>query len=514
MADDQIAFPRDEAISVAVPSIRAFVRFQIVHGPEAADPSTARATEESGELQQAIEGEGGALRARDRRELAAPPEPFGPMQVHSVEVPGTSVHPFQIDLEIIRHCNPVFRERRVTQREVRIALLRDPWWKSGDAIGSLARLSSVRRHEAAEVQIRRRRRAQDSTDSTMRVDVQEPGSEFAEANRSGRLFCSRTPGCMNTDSMYHVSPASPDVPSPPEAEDAGWLTAPEEERSIRGDLREIFRDELWRYRGLAYELMRRDLRVRYKQTALGFAWAVLMPTLVVLAGATVRYAMSYIGGRPLGIQDLAGIAIKAVPWSFFVGSLGMATTSLVGQGNLVSKIYFPREVLPLASTLAQGFDACVGILTLVVAFLLLGVDVGAAALWAPALLLLVFVLTAGLGLLVSCANLFFRDVKYVVQVLLTFGIFFTPVFFEPEMFGPAGARVMMLNPLAPLMEGLRLSVVFDRNLLDTIVVQGRHGTVLAWSPWYLAYSAAWAIAAFVGGLLLFHRAESKFAEYV
>ena len=108
----------------------------------------------------------------------------------------------------------------------------------------------------------------------------------------------------------------------------------------------------------------------------------------------------------------------------------------------------------------------------------------------PALAVCAFFLTAGLALLVSCANLFFRDVKYVVQVLLTFGIFFTPVFFEPEMFGALGARVMMLNPLAPIMEGLRLSVVLDHNLLDALVVQGRHGAVLAWIAWYLAYSAA------------------------
>jgi ABC-type polysaccharide/polyol phosphate export permease len=73
---------------------------------------------------------------------------------------------------------------------------------------------------------------------------------------------------------------------------------------------------------------------------------------------------------------------------------------------------------------------------------------------------------------------------------------------------------MMVNPLAPLMEGLRLSVVMDHNLLHTLVVQGRHGAVLAWSPWYLVYSAAWAITALLAGLLLFHRAESKFAEYV
>ena len=91
---------------------------------------------------------------------------------------------------------------------------------------------------------------------------------------------------------------------------------------------------------------------------------ILMPMLIVMAGATVRYAMAYIGGRHLGVPDLAGIAIKAVPWSFFVGSMGFATGSLVGQANLVTKIYFPREVLPLASTLAQAFDASIGILTL------------------------------------------------------------------------------------------------------------------------------------------------------
>src|SRR5262245_25766348 len=193
--------------------------------------------------------------------------------------------------------------------------------------------------------------------------------------------------------------------------DSSWISLADEDRSIGRDLREIFFDELWPYRGLAYELTRRDIRVRYKQTALGFAWAVLMPMLIVMAGATVRYAMAYIGGRRLGMHDLAGIAIKAVPWSFFVGSMGFAATSLVGQANLVTKIYFPREVLPLASTLAQAFDACIGILTLFIAFAVLEIHFGFAALWAPALALCVFLLTAGLALLVSCANLFFRDVK-------------------------------------------------------------------------------------------------------
>ena len=318
----------------------------------------------------------------------------------------------------------------------------------------------------------------------------------------------------NSDSASPVATPWPDRSAAELADDNAWMSLPDQDRSIRRDFREILYDELWNYRGLAYELMRRDIRVRYKQTILGFAWAILMPMLIVMAGATVRYAMAYIGGRRLGVPDLAGIAIKAVPWSFFVGSMGFATTSLVGQANLVTKIYFPREVLPLASTLAQAFDACIGIVTLFIAFALLHIHYGFAALWVPALALLAFLLTAGLALLVSCANLFYRDVKYLVQVLLTFGIFFTPVFFEPEMFGSLGARVMMLNPLAPIMEGLRLSVVLNHNLLDALVVQGHRGAVLAWSPWYLAYSAAFAFVTFLGGLMVFHRAESKFAEYV
>jgi lipopolysaccharide transport system permease protein len=311
------------------------------------------------------------------------------------------------------------------------------------------------------------------------------------------------------------SAASVDTrPWPYEASNDDWLLPLQERRSIVGDLRFVLHHELWRHRGLLYELMRRDIRIRYKQAAMGFVWAVLMPILIVAAGALVRVAMAFVGGRPLVSEEIMGIAIKAVPWSFFVGALGFATNSLTGNANLVTKIYFPREVLPLAATLAQVADSAIGLTALLVAGLLLGVHFGVASLWAPVLLLLLIAFTAGSALVVSCANLFFRDVKYIVQVLLSFGIFFTPVFFEPEMFGPVGARLMMLNPLAPVLEGLRLSVVYDHNLLSALVETGRKGSVLVWTPWYLVSTAAWAIVMLLGGLLFFHRSEAKFAEYV
>src|SRR4029078_9948944 len=135
---------------------------------------------------------------------------------------------------------------------------------------------------------------------------------------------------------------------------------------------------------------------------------------------------------------------------------------------------FPREVLPLSATLAQTVDTLLGsvVVTLLIGFLC--VRVSPALLWVPVLALLLYFFPAGVALFLSCANLFFRDVKYIVQVLLTFGIFFTPVLFEPAMLGPTLGTLAMLNPLAPLLEGLRLSVVAGHDLLTPLVEVNRH----------------------------------------
>jgi ABC-type polysaccharide/polyol phosphate export permease len=112
----------------------------------------------------------------------------------------------------------------------------------------------------------------------------------------------------------------------------------------------------------------------------------------------------------------------------------------------------------------------------------------------------------------ACANLFFRDVKYLVQVVLTFGIFFTPVLFDNVAFGARGARLLMLNPLAPLFEGLRLSVMRGHNLLEPYTQTMRGVDVVAWEPWYLLYSLVWAFGSLALGLVLFQRTQDLFAE--
>lgn len=272
--------------------------------------------------------------------------------------------------------------------------------------------------------------------------------------------------------------------------------------------------EVWEHRELLEQLTKRDIKLRYKQATMGFAWAVFMPCLIVFSGLIIRFAMAQLSGQTLVRSDIADIAIKGVAWAFFVGTIGFATASLIGNANLVTKIYFPREVIPLSSVAAQGFDTTIGLITLAVILPFLGVRLHLSLLWVPALLALLALYTTAVALFLSCANLFFRDVKYIVQIVLMFGIFFTPVFFEPAMLGLRGAQVAMLNPLTGILEGLRLSVVEGRNLIHPVSVVMKGVARPAWNPWELVYSAAVAIAGMIGATLMFRRLQPLFAEYV
>lgn len=274
--------------------------------------------------------------------------------------------------------------------------------------------------------------------------------------------------------------------------------------------------ELSRSRELLYQLTRRDVTIRYKQAVMGFGWALFMPLLIVFSGMLVQLALANFSGRTLSPAGLGGMAVKAVPWSFFVGAIGFATASLVANMSLVTKVAFPRAVLPLSAVGAQIFDSAIAIAALVVVLPLLGaVQASFALLWIPVLLLLLVGFTTACALFLSCANLFYRDVKYIVQVLLTFGIFFTPVFFEPAMFGARGATIAMLNPMSPLLEGLRLATTAGHNLLEPLTTTLASGAVvMVWSPWYLGYACAVTLLGLPAAALLFYRSQYAFAEYV
>jgi ABC-type polysaccharide/polyol phosphate export permease len=288
----------------------------------------------------------------------------------------------------------------------------------------------------------------------------------------------------------------------------------EERQNLWATFHEII-DELLQYRDLLFQLTLRDIRIRYKQAIMGFGWAIFMPLLIVGAGFVVRYAIAHMARSQMQWGDFTGMAVKALPWAFFVGAIGFAVTSLTGNINLITKVYFPRAVLPLSTVLAQAFDTSIGAAALAVFFYFLGIGFSLQTLWAIPLLVLLFLFTLGIAFFVSCANLFFRDVKYIVQVLLTFGIFFTPVFYEPANLGPWGCHLMMLNPLTPLLEGFRLAIIEHHNLVHSIVLTSPEGLqIIAWHPAYLLYSACWAVIGCLGAWLLFHRLQFVYAEYI
>ena len=140
-------------------------------------------------------------------------------------------------------------------------------------------------------------------------------------------------------------------------------------------------------RDLLFMLTMRDIRVRYKQAAMGFLWAVFMPVVAVLAGVLIKKAMSVVSGRPMELEGIVTISVKVLPWTFFVSALKFSVQTLVGNSSLVTKIYFPRAVLPLSAILACLFDFSLAILVLAVLLVVLKVGACIYLLWLSLLLI-------------------------------------------------------------------------------------------------------------------------------
>ena len=270
--------------------------------------------------------------------------------------------------------------------------------------------------------------------------------------------------------------------------------------------------ELWEARDLVGQFVRRDLTIRYVQAFMGIAWAVLMPLLIVCAGLIFRVVVATMANVPIEPASVVSLAAKAIPWAFFSGALLTATQSVIGNANLIGKVYFPRESLPIASVLAQCVDLAVGVVVLGVLIPVIGVVLRLNAAWGLVMLVLLIAFTAGCALLSSCANLFYRDVKYILQVALNFGIFATPVFFEPEMIGGKGAALMLALPLSPFIQGMDVAMIRGHNLLLPLVAATPKGPVEVWSPWMLLYAAVLATVTLGAGLIVFRRASGRFAE--
>jgi len=255
---------------------------------------------------------------------------------------------------------------------------------------------------------------------------------------------------------------------------------------------------LWHYRELLYFLAWRDIKVRYKQTALGAAWAIIQPvmTMVVFTVVFGRIAKVPTLGVPYPIFAYCGL----LPWTFFAYALSQSSNSLVGSANLISKVYFPRLVVPIAAALSGLMDFVIAFVVLLGLMLWYHVLPTAAVLALPFFLLLTLVAALAVGIWLSAINVQYRDVRYTVPFLTQIWLYATPIAYTyPSSLSHNPLRVLIaINPMTGVAEGFRWAIL------------GTHELDLA----TLAVSSGVSVAALVGGLFYFRRMEQRFADVV
>ncbi len=254
--------------------------------------------------------------------------------------------------------------------------------------------------------------------------------------------------------------------------------------------------DVWEYRDLLYFLVWRDIKVRYKQTALGAAWAVLQPLLTMVAFSVFFGKLAKVpsNGIPYPVFTFAAL----LPWQLFSYSMTEAGNSLIGSQNLITKIYFPRLVIPIAAVLGGLPDFAISFAVLLVLMAIYGIAPTLAILTIPLFILLAVATALAAGLWLSALNVKYRDVRYTIPFLAQFWLFLTPVAY-PSSLVPARWRVLFgLNPMAGVVEGFRWALLGEKEAPGPMVI----------------VSVAIVAVLLVTGLYYFRRLEATFADTI
>lgn len=255
--------------------------------------------------------------------------------------------------------------------------------------------------------------------------------------------------------------------------------------------------ELWRYRELLFFLTWRDVKVRYKQTALGAAWAILQPlaTMVVFSLFFGRVASSPSAATPYPLFVLSGL----VPWMFFANAIGSAGQSVVGNERLVTKIYFPRLIIPMSAVGAGLVDLVIAFAMLLAMMLGYGVLPGPGLALVPLVMLGLVVAALGVGMLLAALTVAYRDFRHIVPFMTQLWMFATPIIYlqAGDAIGPRWRWLMPLNPAYGLIDNFRRALLGDRPDLYTLTVSSGVG-----------------LALLLAGGLYFRRVERGFADII
>lgn len=258
--------------------------------------------------------------------------------------------------------------------------------------------------------------------------------------------------------------------------------------------RNYWRD-IWRYRELLYFLSWRDLLVRYKQTIVGVAWALTQPlfTMIVFSIIFGQLAQLPSGGVPYPLLVFAAV----LPWQFFASALADITSSLVGNSNLLSKVYFPRIIIPASTLLVCFVDFLIASAILITLMIWYGVVPDWRIVALPGFILLAFVSVFALGLWLAILNVKYRDFRYVVPFIVQLGLFVSPVGFSSSVVADDWRHVYSLNPMVQVIEGFRWSLLRGEGYFS---LSG------------LGVSLALVIPMLLGGIWYFRRTERTFAD--
>jgi lipopolysaccharide transport system permease protein len=264
----------------------------------------------------------------------------------------------------------------------------------------------------------------------------------------------------------------------------------------RGFSRVLAPKELWRYRDLAGQIALRDITVRYRQTALGGAWAVLQPLgfMVVFSLIFGNAAGISSNGLPYPLFSLAAL----VPWTFFATAILLGSDSLVANSALVSKIYFPRIFMPMGVIVAGFVDLAISLVILLIIVFAWGYEPSPAILTLPLLIAIAAATALGITAFLSAINVRYRDVRYVVPFAIQMGLFASPVVYASSELAEPWQTISAINPMVGVVEGFRWATLGTGN-----------------APWDLiGISAAAAVVILLAGLAYFDRVERAFADYV
>jgi lipopolysaccharide transport system permease protein len=252
--------------------------------------------------------------------------------------------------------------------------------------------------------------------------------------------------------------------------------------------------ELWQYRELAYFLAWRDVKVRYKQTVIGVAWVLLQPLAMIavfwlLFGRLVQLPSD---GVPYPLYVLAAL----VPWQFFSRVISESTNSLITDQRLITRVYFPRLVVPIATALTGFVDFSLAMCLVLLLMVWFGIVPGAAFLFLPIVLLLMLAAALGTGFWLSALNVEYRDVMHAVPFLVQFWFFVTPVLYATSLLPDSWRWIFAFNPMTSVVEGFRWCLL---------------GTAPT-GPYISAISAALVVVSFLSGMIWFRRRERSFVD--